>query len=247
MVEPVRISVAVVTYNGADYIEEQLDSILKQLTGEDEVIISDDGSNDGTRKIIEAYQQREPRIRLLEGPQKGIKKNVEHAIAHCRGSYIYLADQDDIWLEDKVEKVQKAFSKTESLVVIHDARVFAESPGSDKKPEIIMESFFAFRQAGAGVLKNIWKNSYIGCCMAFRKELKEKIIPIPEQIEMHDQWIGILNDFYHADSCFLREPLLLYRRHGDNNSGMTHYGVCRMLRNRIIFLYYFFRRILHIG
>ena len=165
---------------------------------------------------------------------------MEHAIRCTRGRYIFLADQDDIWMEHKVERVLEAFERKKAMVVIHDTAVFE----GDNPQQIEIESFFRFRGSRAGVWKNMLKNSYIGCCMAFRRELKEIILPIPNQIEMHDQWIGILGDYTAGKSFFLQEPLLLYRRHGDNNSSMKHYGFGKMLRNRIVFFGYFFVRIL---
>lgn len=240
--EEFRVSVAMASFNGARYIKEQLDSILSQLREVDELVISDDGSTDETLAIIEEYQRQDRRIRLVKGPGQGIKKNVEYAIAQATGDYIFLADQDDIWMPGKVERVLQAFEEHKSFVVIHDAKVFE---GEDRE-HVIMESFFAFRGSRAGVLKNMIKNSYIGCCMAFRRELKAIILPIPGKIEMHDQWIGILSDQVFGNSCFLQEPLLLYRRHGENNSNMTHYGLGKMLRNRIVFFGYFFGRILQI-
>lgn len=243
MTEDIRISVALVSYNGAKYLKRQLDSILGQLGEQDELIVSDDGSSDGTVSLVEEYQRGDSRVRLLTGPGQGIKKNVEYALSHARGQYIFLADQDDIWLEGKVERVLRAFGHQGAAVVVHDARVFAGEDSSD----ICMESFFEFRSSGAGIFKNIIKNSYIGCCMAFRRELLEAILPIPAQIEMHDQWIGILGDYYAGKSYFLAEPFLLYRRHGENNSSMEHYGLLRMLRNRIVFVCCLCRRLLRRG
>lgn len=240
--DKVRVSVAMAAYNGEAYLESQLDSILAQLKEQDEVVVSDDGSRDATLAILTEYQKKDPRIRLVQGPGQGIKKNVECALKHTRGVYIFLADQDDIWLPGKVERVLECFREQSVFVVIHDAQVFA---GDDNR-KMIMESFFQFRGAGPGVLKNIVKNSYIGCCMAIRRELLPVICPIPDKIEMHDQWIGILGDYYAGNSYFLREPLLLYRRHGDNSSSMTHYGLVRMMRNRVVFFIQFWRRILHI-
>lgn len=236
----IRISVTMPAYNGAVFLRQQIDSILSQLGETDELVISDDGSQDGTISIIKEYQANDCRVRLLKGPGQGIKKNVEHALNAARGQYIFLADQDDIWLDGKVVRVMEAFLQQEVFVVIHDARVFT---GEDST-RIQMESFFAFRSAGAGVIKNIIKNSYIGCCMAFRRELLDVILPIPRQIEMHDQWIGILGDYFVGKSCFLQEPFLLYRRHGANNSAMEHYGLIRMLKNRVVFLCCFLQRIL---
>lgn len=159
MVKEPRISVAMASYNGARYIGEQLDSILGlKLGADDELIISDDGSSDGTMDILRKYQEKDGRVKVIRGPGKGIKKNVEHAVRNAEGRYIFLADQDDIWMEGKVEKVMKAFAETGSGVVIHDAKVFR----GENKSEIVMESFYAFRRSGPGVLKNILKNSYIG-------------------------------------------------------------------------------------
>ncbi|MCI9645529.1 MAG: glycosyltransferase family 2 protein [Lachnospiraceae bacterium] len=242
VVGEVRISVAMVTYHGAKYLRAQLDSILSQLQERDELVVSDDGSTDGTAALLREYQQSDRRIRLLQGPRQGLKKNVEHAIAHTRGEYIFLADQDDIWSPRKVERVMEAFAgRDRPYVVIHDARVFA----GDDTEDIQMESFLRFRSGRPGVIKNIIKNSYIGCCMAFRQELKELILPIPASIEMHDQWIGVLSDCKFSKSCFLWEPLLLYRRHDANNSKMVRYGIGKMLRNRLVFCSCFFVRILH--
>lgn len=240
VVKDVRISVAMVSYNGEKYIGEQIETILEQLQENDELVISDDGSKDGTVALIQKYQQEDGRIRLLQGPGRGVKKNVEHVIKNTRGAYIFLADQDDIWVPDKVERVMEAFEKQKAVVVVHDAKVFA----GENISHIMMESFFEFRNSGAGVLKNIIKNSYIGCCMAFRRELKEVILPIPGRIEMHDQWIGILGDYTAGKSYFLPEPLILYRRHEDNNSEMKHYGIVKMLRNRVVFSGYFFVKML---
>lgn len=241
MVEKARVSVAMITYNGEKYLREQLDSILTQLLEQDEVVVSDDGSTDGTRTILNEYQKKDNRIKVVEGPRAGIKKNVEHALKQCTGEVIFLSDQDDIWKANKVKRVLEVMEQEKSMLVIHDAEVFKEHP-----KQITVESFFAFRDAKAGVIKNIWKNSYIGCCMAFQRELLDKVIPIPDNIEMHDQWIGILNDFYFGKSVFLKEPLLYYRRHGENSSAMQHYGVGRMIRNRAVFCRQFIGRVLHI-
>lgn len=241
MVEQMQVSVAMITYNGEKYLKEQLDSILCQLTEQDEVIVSDDGSTDGTITILKEYQKKDSRVKVVEGPRAGIKKNVEHALKQCKGEVIFLADQDDIWRANKVKRVLGVMEQENGMLVIHDAEVFREHP-----EQITMESFFAFRSAKAGVMKNILKNSYIGCCMAFRRELLDKVIPIPDNIEMHDQWIGVLSDFYFGKSVFLKEPLLCYRRHGENSSAMRHYGVGKMIRNRVVFCKQFMGRILHI-
>ena len=227
-----RISVAMISYQGAKYIEEQLNSILMQLGPEDEVVISDDGSTDGTREILTRYQEKDARIRLIDGPKAGVKANVGNALAACEGAYIFLADQDDIWMSDKVERVMAAFEEKQVGLVVHDAVVM----DGDCK-EVILESFYSLKGSGAGVLKNIWRNTYIGCCMAFKRELLAEVLPIPNYIEMHDQWIGVINDQLKRGTYFMPEKLLQYRRHGNNASGMSHYGIFRMIKNRVCFVW----------
>lgn len=234
----IRVSVAMAAYNGEKYIKEQIETILAAMGRDDELVISDDGSTDATRKIVQEFAAADRRIRLIDGPRQGVKKNFENVLLACRGEYLFLADQDDIWKKEKVERVLSVFEEKKCMVVIHDAAVVAE----DGK-EILISSFFEWRNSGAGALKNIWKNTYIGCCMAFKRELLDKVIPVPCNIEMHDQWIGVINDLKKGGTYFLPEKYLLYRRHGENASNMSHYGVAKMIRNRFVFVWELGKRI----
>lgn len=222
------------TYNGEKYIKEQINSILINLEQNDELIISDDGSKDNTRNIIQNIQKNDSRVKLFDGPKKGVKQNFANAIEKCNGEYIFLSDQDDVWNVKKVEKVLKVFKEKGITLVIHNCEIVNENLEKTDK------TFFEFRNSGKGVIKNIWKNTYIGCCMAFKSEIKDKILPIPNDIEMHDQWIGILNEKY-GKSYFLDDCLIKYRRHGNNVSQMKHYGVGKMIKNRIYFIKNFLR------
>lgn len=223
--ENVRCSVVMATYNGQNYIKEQIETILENLSENDELIISDDNSSDNTRKIIYDFVKKDNRIKLIDGPQKGVKQNFANAIEKSRGKYIFLADQDDIWMYDKVKRVLEVFEKEKCSVVIHDASIV------DEKLKEVMPSFFEFRNSGKGIIKNIWKNTYIGCCMAFKSDLKDKILPIPNNIEMHDQWIGLLGEKY-GECFFLEKCLIKYRRHNNNVSQLQHYGFIKMIKNR---------------
>lgn len=234
MQKNIRCSVAMATYNGEEYIKEQIDSILKNMSNEDELIISDDGSIDNTRKIVNEY--KDSRIKLIDGPQKGVKQNFANAIKSSSGKYIFLSDQDDIWMENKIELVLREFENKNTSIVIHDAEVI------DENLKVTLPSFFEYRNSGKGILKNIYKNTYIGCCMAFNSDIKKHILPIPNDIEMHDQWIGILGEAKGNGSVFLNERLIRYRRHNNNVSQMKHYGILKMIRNRIIFIYNFIVR-----
>ncbi len=229
-------SVVMATYNGEKYIQEQIESILKNMTEKDELIISDDGSTDKTLQIINEFLEKDSRIKLIQGPHMGVKKNFENAIINANGKYIFLSDQDDIWNKEKIKKVLQIFEKEDCTLVIHDAVIV------DENLKCVNSSFFDYRKSGKGILKNIWKNTYIGCCMAFSTELKNKIIPIPQEIEMHDQWIGLINEKY-GKCYFLKEKLIKYRRHSNNVSQMHHYGIKKMLKNRIVLIKKYMERI----
>jgi len=225
----VRISVALASYNGENYIREQLDSILANLSGEDEIVVSDDGSWDNTLEILKEYQKGEIPLKILKGPGEGIKKNIENAIRHCRGEYIFLSDQDDVWTENKVERVMEYLGKGGCLLVNHDAKVMDSVLEKE-----IMSSFFAYRGSCAGFLKNFVKNRYMGCCMAFHRKLLPFVLPIPGEVQMHDQWIGLISDILGGKNLFLPEKLLWYRRHEQNVSDFHHGTVREMFCKRIL-------------
>ena len=185
MIRDYSISVAIATYNGEKYIEEQLKSILSQLNIDDEIIISDDGSTDNTINIINSMNDK--RIKLIQGPKKGVKQNFANAISNCSGKYIFLSDQDDIWVNNKVDKVLNIFENNKYDCITHNCYVV-----NGDNSEIIIDSFFQHRKSKKGIVSNMWKNKYLGCCMVFRSDMKKNILPIPNNIEMHDQWIGII-------------------------------------------------------
>ncbi|MDO5448126.1 MAG: glycosyltransferase family 2 protein [Clostridia bacterium] len=204
-----KVSVALAAYNGEKFIEEQLGSILAQLGADDEVIVSDDNPSGGTKAAVERVG--DPRVKYIEGPGQGVIKNFECAIAHTSGDLIFLSDQDDVWLPGKVQAVTDAISRG-ALLVMHDAKV------TDEALNVTDESFFAIRGTRTGFVKNLIKNSYMGCCMAFDASLKGDILPFPDDLPMHDQWIGLKAE--RAGKVVLIEtPYLLYRRNGDSLTG----------------------------
>lgn len=222
-------SVAVTTYNSASFVKEQLDSVLCELDEGDEVVISADPSHDGTEKILSAYARKDSRIRIVQGSGRGLIQNFENAVSHCTGDIIFLCDHDDVWLPGKVDKVTAAFADPKVLVVLHDAKVCTGNL------DIIAESYMAWHKSKAGYRQNLLRNSFIGCCMAFRREMLQWILPFPPDLPMHDQWIGLLG-YRHGKVAFLQEALLLYRRHGNNMSSTKHAGFARMLRWRLALL-----------
>ena len=215
-----KISVAMASYNGEKYIKKQIETILENLNYSDELVISDDGSSDMTIEIIKSFEDN--RIKLLNGPKKGLKKNFENAIKNSSGDIIFLADQDDIWMKNKVNKVVKCFNSNDYILIQHDAIVV------DDNNSVMFESFAEHRKVKTGIVKNLIKNSYHGCCIAFRKELKKEILPIPNNIYLHDEWIGLVAEL-NGKTYFLNEKLMEYRRHSQNTSSFKHLPIKEML------------------
>lgn len=210
-----KVSVCMATYNGKRFITQQLDSILSQLQAEDELIVSDDHSTDGTWELLQNYQARDSRITLLKNPHQGIRTNVENAILNSHNEVIFLSDQDDVWQPNKVATILGVFERSPEIsVVVSDLMIV------DDQLQSIEPSYQAFRRTHSGFWANLWRSSYIGAGMAFKAELKPLILPIPAAVPMHDMWIGLLAD-RKKQVRFIADPLVLYRRHAVNASEIS--------------------------
>lgn len=218
-------SVAMAFYNGAKYIDEQITSILENMAADDELVISVDNASDGSDKMLENWAEKDERIRVIKGPGQGVVKNFENALRHCLGDIIFLSDQDDVWKKDKIRKVEKIFQNPKVTAVVHNAEIVDENLSS------LGETTFQWRDSGVGFWKNMKKNSYIGCCMAVRRSVLKRILPIPDDIWIHDQWIGLLSEQL-GKVVFFEEPLIYYRRHGGNVTELTHGSITSMIKKR---------------
>jgi len=219
-----KISVALAAKDGTQYLPSQVASILPQLSEErgDELIISTDPSRDSTVELVAELAQQSTLIRHCHGSGRGAQANFEHAIKACTGSHIFLSDQDDIWMPDKVANVLKAFEDSGAALILHDAVVVDENLNE------LHPSFFAVRKSKPGVYANIMKNSFVGCCMAFKAELTQLALPFPPEIPMHDQWLGLVASRYLTVS-FLSQQLIQYRRHASTTTKSKHADLQQMI------------------
>jgi glycosyltransferase involved in cell wall biosynthesis len=225
------ISVCMATYNGEKYIKEQLLSILKQISNEDEIIISDDLSDDKTIEIIESLKDN--RIKIFFNTNRGYTNNFQNAIQQASGDCVFLSDQDDIWVDNKLEIMSEMLLKYD--FVVSDAKIVDTQLGS------LGSTYFELRGGGAnGFMNNLKKLKYIGCCMAFRRIILKKVLPFPKNTTLcpHDFWIALISEFYYK-TIVIQEPLLLYRRHGKNVS--THISVTSLFFKIKFRIYSFFK------
>lgn len=241
------ISVCMATHNGEKYIKEQLESILSQLEPSDEVVVSDDGSTDGTLdeiislndKRVHVYKFVQPRKE--KHPHEYVCRNFENAINHAQGDYIFLSDQDDIWLPNKVEVCIKDLKK-------HDL-VLHEFTHINANEEVIKELHYngTFRRHNY-LLR---EGKHYGCAMAFRRSVLDYALPFPKHLLLHDYWIGILSELL-GDFYMEELPLIRYRIHEQNTSGnhnplwfMLYYRLytifdvlCRFMKYKLGFHHY---------
>lgn len=207
-----KISVALAAYKGEKYIAGQIDSILSQLGADDELIVSDDYPSGKTKAIVEGFAAKDGRVKYLEGKGKGVVKNFENALNACSGDVIFLCDQDDVWMPDKVKTVMAEFENGAQLVM-HDASI------TDADLNVTNPSCFSVHGANTSTCKNLLKNTFVGCCMAFTKNLLSETVPFPEGIAMHDWWIALVALKKKRKTVLIEKPLILWRRHGENVTG----------------------------
>jgi glycosyltransferase involved in cell wall biosynthesis len=198
------ISVCLAAYNGGQFLSEQIASILASPRV-DELLVSDDGSTDDTMARLGAV--RDPRLQILAGPRRGAVANFQFVLSRARGQFVFLSDQDDVWLPHKVDAMTAALQDAD--LVVSDCAVV------DERLNVIEPSFFAARRSGPGFLRNLWRNSFLGCCMAFRREVLAYALPFPHCVPMHDWWIGLMAS-RRSRVKFIDDVLVLYRRHGEN-------------------------------
>ena len=229
-----RVSVCIATYNGEKYLKKQIDSILVQLSGNDELIISDDNSTDGTIDIIK--QIEDSRIRFLINNEKGYTSNFENALKQATGDVIFLSDQDDIWELNKVEICLEEL-KT-SFIVVSNCRII------NANDEIISNSYFELRTPKKSFLGNLLKFSYLGCCLAFRSEILVKALPFPSnrQFCTHDNWLFLVGSFFFKHKV-LDDKLIYYRRHDGNVSKLiSKTSIWFKIKYRIYLCFFLLKR-----
>jgi len=207
------ISVCMATYNGAPYIVEQLQSICAQLDATDEVIVSDDGSTDDTVQQVRSLH--DPRIRIVhnDGP-RSYTANFENALRQAKGDYIFISDQDDVWLPEKVQTVVRCLRDEGCSVVAHNAII------TDASLRPTAPSYYAIKgHIFRSLAGNLLRFSFLGCCLAIRREVLLKALPFPSDhlLCTHDNWLFLCASTV-GRAKVLEQPLIYYRRHAGNTS-----------------------------
>ena len=220
-----RIDVCLASYNGHKHICEQIASILSQFQKHDEIVVVDDASIDDTILLLTELSDRRVRV-IKHAHNLGVLKTFEDALKASSGDIIFLCDQDDIWLPDKIEKVMRVFSSDPSVTLVLTNGEFLDASGHP-----MGRMMHPPGRVPLGAVANLIRNRYQGSAMAFRRELLEAVLPFPDGIPMHDSWIGIVNAIV-GRAAYIPDKLMLYRQHDNSVTKRIHGPVHRMIAQR---------------
>lgn len=240
-----QITVVMATYNGEAYVAQQLDSILNQTVPQLRIVVSDDGSSDGTRGILEDYQRRYPDQITLCHHEKSAgdscevppaARNFFWLLGQAQGDYILLSDQDDVWKPDKVERLLAKVRELEKLlgwqvpILVH-----SDMEVVDAGLEQISPSFFRYQKVDPhrnSLAQVLVENPVTGGAAMFNRALLEKLRRIPEICVMHDWWIALTAASFGV-IAYVPDRLYLYRQHGHNTLGAKRIGSAGEVKERL--------------
>lgn len=228
-----KISVALCTYNGAKFLQMQLDSIASQSHVPDEVVIFDDVSSDDSLEIAERFSRISPFVVKIHRNQEnlGSSKNFEQAVSSCNGDIIVLSDQDDIWHAEKLDVITSSFSKCADLGLLFSDAFLIDAQGHRLARKLWGAVGFAESSRRALRAKDQFSmllrgNFITGATVAFRAEWKGLVLPIPDGWA-HDYWISLLLAAASRID-FVDRPLISYRCHSDQERGVKEKGLRAM-------------------
>ena len=211
------ISIAIATYNGEKFIKEQLDSIFNQTILPDEIVICDDNSNDNTLNIVNEYKDRNiPLVIVKNKINQGYKKNFYNAIKKCRGDFIFLCDQDDIWKNDKLESMISIMKDDNNILLLcSNLKPFYVE---NCKNTMHWKHIFSIKKVKRlNKYKNFVNTLRPGCTFCISKSLAKIYIDNVDLSIFHDNLLWHLANIYNG-AYILNRQTMLYRRHSLNAS-----------------------------
>lgn len=216
-----KLCILLASYNGEKYISEQLDSIINQTYKNWELIIRDDGSKDETITILNKYEKKDERIKILRDDKGnlGFLKNFEELLFNAKEEFVLFSDQDDFWLKNKLEKFVEKIRDLDEKVLSKPLLIHCNSLVCDDKLEIIKEEFIDSKIAKK-TNSNIYFFEYIvqGSTSMVNKKMIRESLPFLKSVTLHDRYFHLLSQFL-GTRIFIDESLVKYRQHERNEIG----------------------------
>jgi glycosyltransferase involved in cell wall biosynthesis len=230
------VSIVMATYNGQNYLRQQIQSILDQSYSNFELIVVDDGSEDETLSILKEFANRDDRIHFYPAVNHlGFVANFERGLMFVKGSFIALSDQDDIFRKDKIQIMVDTLKNSAFDMVISDLKLI------DEHGVLISDSMWRAQNRSSSdnyTFKRIVHSNFAtGCAMMFKKRLLKIAIPFPSNCLAHDWWLALTALSSNAGGVFLiNETLTSYRQHSMNTIGAQKPSKISVFKNIKIFL-----------
>ena len=226
------VNILLSTYNRAEFILQQLETIFNQSYDDWRLLIRDDASNDGTHRLLDDFSSSNTdRVKILRDDlgTLGAVGNFSRLLSVCDSRYIMFCDQDDVWLPDKVKKTyetmlaaEKKFGTETPLLVHTDLCVV------DRDLRMIAPSFCKYQHVnprlGMYLNRVMPQNVVTGCTVMINRPLADIALPIPAEALMHDWWLALIAALF-GQVVYLDEPTILYRQHGTNTVGTMGWGI----------------------
>lgn len=219
------VDILLATYQGASYLEEQIESLLSQTYSDIRIIARDDGSTDQTLKILKGYSDKI--VIIPNDVNEGIKNNFSMLLQHSNANYIFFSDQDDIWLPNKVKETIQELQRLEKLGRSTPLLVHTDLKVVDKDLSLISPSFWKYTNLNpqhTSLNRLLVQNNITGCTMGMNRALINLIKSIPQEAIMHDWWIALVAACF-GDIGHVKNPTILYRQHQTNDTGAKNYGL----------------------
>ncbi len=224
-----QIDILLATYNAQRFIKEQLESILNQTFSDWNLIVYDDGSNDDTLSIINAYVNRYPeKIKFINNDNRfgSALGSFSFLLTVTNSQYVMFCDQDDVWQSDKIEKTLKKMQEMEKKHGNIPLLVHANLTVVDKHLSIISDSLWQYQNIDPKkdtLNRFLLDNTVTGCTMMINRALALQVNNIPRDVIMHDWYIAMTSSVF-GKIAYVDEPLMFYRQHSKNDTGAKQYG-----------------------
>lgn len=221
-----KVSVALCTYNGERFLRQQLESVVAQTRPVDEIVICDDGSTDRTAEILRSYAGR-AETRIVYNPVNlGFVKNFEKALGLTTGGWVFLCDQDDIWLPKKVEAYLRAAQSSERVGLIFGNAALIDESGASLHSSL-HDTLIATKlpprphqSSPAEWHQALLAGNFVtGATVALKRDLLASISPFPNEV-IHDYWASLCTVLSGYSLAYVEEPWTMYRIHPGQNAGI---------------------------
>jgi glycosyltransferase involved in cell wall biosynthesis len=219
------IDILLSTYNGAKFVDEQIESILSQTFKEWKLLIRDDGSKDETPQKLLQWQKKYPdKISLLLESNVGVIESFNRIYKHSTSPYIAFCDQDDVWLPNKLQKCLELLKDELEPTLVHSDLTVVDHEMKTLGTSFWKYSFLSGKPKHATFNRLLVQNVVTGCTSLFNRKLANLAFPTPEKAIMHDWWFALVAAHF-GKVLSIDEPLMLYRQHLNNTVGAKPFSV----------------------